>query len=257
MFDFLFPPKCPVDDATRGWVRDRYAWLTARFGDEAFLQPMVLPTTEFFPERFDGSLAALESVMHRIAERLGVASSSLQLELFDDGDAYMDLLRQNQLEGRSRTEGAAGWFAEHESYSGFSAQFRIALGQSAARDPVVAVATLAHEVCHALLLGDHHLEGHEEDLEPLTDLATVFFGFGVFTANAGVREQAWQQGALHGWRIARHGYLPASTVGFALAWHAALRRESSPAWAGRLRADVRAPFRKAQRYLRQPSKRKG
>ena len=223
LFDRFLSSRCPVDDATRGWVVDRYAWLLARFGRKTLRAPMVLPTPEFFPERFDGSQAPLESAMQRIATRLQVDPDTLHLEL-------------------------------HDETLGFRSHFRISVSSETARHPTSAVATLAHELCHALLLGDHYLEGEEEDGEPLTDLATVFFGYGIFTANAHVQESTWQSGARSGWSTKRQGYLDYPTLGFALAYHAAQRKEPAPPWAGHLRADARKPFRQAMRCLQREQK---
>lgn len=248
LFDRFFSSRCPVDDATRGWVVDRYAWLLTRFGKKALRAPMALPTPEFFPERFDGSLAPLESAMHKIAARLQVATDTLHLELHDETNPMRELMQAGDLSGSWSGDGAAGSF--HDETLGFRSHFRISVGNETARNPTGAIATLAHELCHALLLGDHYLEGEEEDLEPLTDLATVFFGYGIFTANAHVHESTWHAAARSGWRMTRQGYLDYPTLGFALAHHAAQRKEPDPPWARHLRADARQPFRQAMRCLR-------
>lgn len=252
LFDRFLSSRCPVDDATRGWVVDRYAWLLARFGRKTLRAPMVLPTPEFFPERFDGSQAPLESAMQRIATRLQVDPDTLHLELHDEANPMRELMQAGDLTGSWSGDGAAGSF--HDETLGFRSHFRISISCETARHPTSAVATLAHELCHALLLGDHYLEGEEEDGEPLTDLATVFFGYGIFTANAHVQESTWQSGARSGWSTKRQGYLDYPTLGFALAYHAAQRKEPAPPWAGHLRADARKPFRQAMRCLQREQK---
>ena len=56
-----------------------------------------------------------------------------------------------------------------------------------------------------------------DEREFLTDLAAVYLGFGVFLANARFQHEAYVDGPLQGWRIARSGYLPEADLIFALA----------------------------------------
>ncbi len=86
------------------------------------------------------------------------------------------------------------------------------------------VATLAHELGHIHLLGHGRISDDVEDHEPLTDLLTVFFGMGIFTANAVMYEQYWENGVLSGWSMGRRGYLGMPVYGYALARFARLRR---------------------------------
>jgi hypothetical protein len=118
-------------------------------------------------------------------------------------------------------------------------------------DPLALIATMAHELCHVLLLGAHRIDPEAEDLEQVTDLATVFFGLGVFTANATIREMHWREGRWSGWSIRGQGYLTQPLYGYALALFAWVRGEDNPAWAHHLRPDVRSPFRKGLRYLQE------
>ena len=60
-------------------------------------------------------------------------------------------------------------------------------------DPARAVAVIAHELAHVLLLGNGYLGGHEKDHEELTDLLTVFSGLGIFTANAAFQFKQWSE----------------------------------------------------------------
>ena len=60
---------------------------------------------------------------------------------------------------------------------------------------------------HVHLLGHGRIDDEAEDHEPLTDLLTVLFGMGVFTANAVIREHHWDAGPVSGWSINRRGYL--------------------------------------------------
>jgi hypothetical protein len=63
-----------------------------------------------------------------------------------------------------------------------------------ARRPMSLVATIAQELGHVLLLADGRISRERQDHEPLTDLLTVFFGLGVFTANAAFEQSRETRG---------------------------------------------------------------
>lgn len=89
------------------------------------------------------------------------------------------------------------------------------------------VATLAHELGHVILLGGDHLKRDEEDMEPMTDLVTVYLGLGIFTANASRRLEQHQDERKQGWSMSRLGYLPEVVFAYALARFAKERGKRS------------------------------
>ena len=93
----------------------------------------------------------------------------------------------------------------------------------------------------------HRGQSSAKDHEQLTDLATVFFGLGAFTANAAFDFSKSQQG----WRTSRLGYLGEELFGYSLAYYAYLRGEKDPSWARALDANPRDYMRKGLRYLSQ------
>jgi hypothetical protein len=109
---------------------------------------------------------------------------------------------------------------------------------------------MAHELGHVHLLGHQRISPEDPDHEPLTDLLTVFFGLGVFSANSVIREHYWHAGQVSGWKIGRQGYLSMPVYGYALARFASSRREDGSGWSNRLRPDVRSAFKKSMRFLK-------
>jgi tetratricopeptide (TPR) repeat protein len=77
----------------------------------------------------------------------------------------------------------------------------------------------------------------------LTDLLTVFFGLGIFTANSVIREANWRVGRFSGWNLSRQGYLGLAEYAYALALYAAARGERKPDWLRHLRPDLLALFK--------------
>ena len=111
------------------------------------------------------------------------------------------------------------------------------------------MATVAHELCHVILLGGGRISREEKDHEQLTDLLTVFLGMGIFTANAAFQFGQWNDAAHHGWQSSRLGYLSQSTFGYALAACAWMRRDDKPPWTPLLSANVKDMFKKTLKYL--------
>jgi hypothetical protein len=128
-------------------------------------------------------------------------------------------------------------------------QMLVALRSTLLKDPVPLVATVAHELGHVILLGGGLMDPRAADHEPLTDLLTVFLGFGIFTANSAARFRQFQDERRHGWSMQRLGYLPQEVYGYALARFAAARGENKPRWARHLSPNVRSFFKRSTAWL--------
>ncbi len=104
-----------------------------------------------------------------------------------------------------------------------------------------------------ILLGGDHLKRDEEDMEPMTDLVTVYLGLGIFTANASRRLEQHQDERKQGWSMSRLGYLPEVVFAYALARFAKERGEEKPAWTPHLSTNLKVWFRQSADWLRKDS----
>src|SRR5579871_1219070 len=126
-----FSAKCPLDTYEKTWTEWRMRWLADQFGIERLLRAqVVLPTEEFFQDRFEGTEEDARLLFYRISDYLGVESGHIQLEVCDD----------------AQLPGASGHY-----HRGELTFIRVAKSQLA--DLVKLVATLAHELAHEMLLG--------------------------------------------------------------------------------------------------------
>jgi hypothetical protein len=240
---------CPIPEPSRVWTERRMGWVMDRFGPERVRQArVILPTSDDFPDAYDGSEAAGERLFDRVCTYAGVERSRVHLAWVTGDDGRRDPAAGGPLlVGRDgTTSGAAGLYVsggdvEHAEL--------IAIDRRNLADPMQLVATAAHELCHVHLLGDGHVSPDEEDHEPLTDLLTVCLGLGIFGANASVQDRAWSHAQMSGWSVSKLGYLYQLTWAYALAVFAWVRGEAAPKWARHLRPDVRSVFRNASRYL--------
>jgi hypothetical protein len=234
---FRSKPTCPVAPPARAWIESRTRWLVSEFGLAAARNAAaVLPTPEFFPEKYDASDEAGRILFESVCRHMRIDPRGLTLYFFE---SHRPLVNQ----GFFQSQSAAGL------YENGAEGIRIQIDAKALEDPLTLVATAAHELSHVLLLGQGRLTGGEPDHEEITDLLTVYLGFGVFTANTRVRDRASSTATTESWSISKLGYLGQPEVGYALALWARLREETNPAWASALCADVRAYFRQGVRWL--------
>ncbi|GAB2672822.1 hypothetical protein GCM10009743_56430 [Kribbella swartbergensis] len=225
----LKAPRERLPGGRRRWIRSSMNWLIDEFGRDVLMRPIVLPG-ELIPAGYDGGLAAAEELCARVAERMDLPSGrcSLSFGLVADGvrrPAYRGVVKEQSgrwVRGIERNE--------------------IHLAPALAGDPVALVAIFAPEAGHELLLGGRRISfAHRPDHEPLTDLLTVFYGLGIFTANAAYERRPRPNG--RGKQPLARGYLREVALSEALAYYALLRGERRPEWDRFLDPPVRRVMR--------------
>jgi len=222
---FGFSPRLPISEEVQGWADDGFERLAGMLGRGRMLgAEVVLPEDRYFPDRYDGTRAAVVAMAERVAEYMGVAREAFTVEIYAEGETAW---RESVPLWQGETRDAGGLYF-HEPEEG-----RLLVGVHADKlaDPLSLVATLAHELAHVVLLGGGLLDRESLDMEPMTDLCTVFLGMGFFTASAAFQFKQWTTEKTQGWSTGRSGYLPEPVWGYALARFAAERGELKPVWA--------------------------
>ena len=230
----LFGARSPVEDRERLWIEKMLGWCVEQFGREALETEVLTPTPRFFPGGYQGTPEDVLGLVDLVRAHLRVDPAEITVGLYDGRPP------------RTMPGVAAGGYqsvAGH--YSVRDGVGVIAIGLEDAQDPRRIVAVAAHELCHHKLLYRGIAAADEADHEPLTDLATVFFGLGVFTANAA---HTFSQNSA-GWQRQRLGYINQPMFGYALARVAQLRKERDPEWVRYLDTNPRGYFKRAMRYL--------
>jgi hypothetical protein len=241
---FGLRPKLPVSDEQRRWVDEGFARLARVLGRERMLEAqVVLPLAAHFPDPYDKSEAAAGKMLCRICDYMRVDPEGIELEVFPDETAELGKLLPYW---KGSHEGCAGLYVQAD---GGNEKMVVALRQSQLEDPLALAATLAHELGHVILLGGGLMDAQVEDMEPMTDLLTVFLGFGIFNANCSARFRQWQDERKQGWSMQHLGYLPEEIYGYALARFTRERGERRPKWAEHLSTNVRSYFKKSVEWL--------
>lgn len=236
----LFRPCCPCDSAAKAWIEKRLRWLSEQFEDSAFSGlPVVLPTSHFFPDHYDGSEAAVRRMLNRVCHYMEVDPDQVLLKI-------VSRLGKVELVNNSGQQmpGAVG------TYRQVGENVKITLDVTELDRPMDLVGTMAHELAHHRLLGERRIKPSVYDNELLTDLTVVFMGLGIFLANS---PRAWR-GQLSKWpgtTLNKPEYMTAPMYAYALAHLAWFRNEPRPAWAKHLRWHFRPEFKQALRFLRE------
>jgi hypothetical protein len=238
MFGF-FAPRCPVNIREKTWIELRMQWLIDRLGSERIAAvKVVTPSPADFPDPYAGSDEDIRRIFAFICQRMRVPRDSVELQVFDEEPAPIGVGG-----GGSRL----GVYEQRKSKSG---RHIVWIERSETVDLRHFISTAAHELAHSVLLGESLLKATDADHEFITDLLPVQLGFGIFGANAVVREKNDHLGAtLSWWSVAKTGYLPPRMFGYALAVFAWLRDDEAK-WSRYLRADPRSVFKAGLAYLR-------
>lgn len=233
-----FGKSCPVDSPSQDWTQRRWRWLTDQFGSGLMLDaPTILPTEEFFPDRYDASESAGRAMLDRVCGYMGADPGTVDLEYYSNNRRF------GIVNDSGRDVGVAGG-----TYQRVGSRFVVRLDRAALHDPMRLVATIAHELAHARLLGEDRIRSTLYDNELLTDLTVIFHGLGIFAAN---HPAYWHEhaGTWPDTDIPRPEYMTPPTLGYALAYRSWLREEATPKWHRRLNRGVRAEFKQSMRFL--------
>lgn len=214
------------------WIESSLHWFVQQFGDRQLRSEVVLPSARFLPADYSATANEIEHLVASACIRMEVDRQRIDLRLFD-GSAEKKRAEQAN---RKRT---VGHFRMEDG------QAVVSLDLSEAADPRVLLAIVVHELCHVRLIGEGRILARRPDQERLTDLLTVFFGFGIFSTNGAMQfdrragywivpEGEFDDRTLNSARNAgynRLGYLTSDEFGYALSCYAWLRRDRQPAWA--------------------------
>lgn len=205
-----------LEQEEQDWLLEALAGLVERRGAAPLLEnPLLEPSGRFFPDAWEPSERGVRVLAKRLLLYAGLGHLDAEVGTFSQPDEVREL----DAYGRPAAwghEGAAAWFAGIE-------QGRCLFGVAVENleDPEAVVATMAHEVAHAYRRY-HDLEVEDRlDEERLTDVTTIYLGFGILTTNGAYRYRA--SGELVGgstitrWSHSRAGYLPPEAMAFLLA----------------------------------------
>jgi hypothetical protein len=167
----------PADPQLR-WILRRSATLV-RLGAEP-VRGLVQPTSEFFPDVFDGSPPTVATLLARIQEHAGLADLPVELSIVTpEGEAQTVNCASGACGGTGKIEARLNRVGQREDGT-----YTVSVGTGELRNPTVLTTAFVRAVsCMFLTEAGAYDELEPGDREPATDLASVLLGFGVIAAN--------------------------------------------------------------------------
>jgi hypothetical protein len=187
-------------------------------GMETFVAaPLVLPEPRFFPEPVSPRAEGVATLLRRLLAFAGLEPERIDLEIYPDRHDGMVMAGSDD----AHTE-AAAWFMDISQ-----GVYRFGVRESELNDTEGLIGTLGHEVAHAYRF-HHQLVVRDRDREEqLTDLTTIYLGFGVFTLTSSFQFKTGHYGKT-GERLLyerqTRGYLMPGQLAFLLAAQLVARR---------------------------------
>lgn len=229
------------------WVEANLEWMFREFGEANFLKkPVSILESPF--DKYPGKIGEnVDYFLSLVCSRLQIEPKLVNLEFYQgDGNPFDNsggvLIEKNGSK-------PLGLYHHQNKITG---KFDISLSTDLLEDIQVFISTLAHELCHLRLLGEHRIiVDNAEANEHMTDLASIYFGFGVLIANTCTYQKTWTSGNHSGWSIGKLGYLPQQIVVHALAVQAYLTDTGIPHWHKDLDRIPRKMFLQALNHLRE------
>lgn len=197
----LFRKGTLLGDELTAWQFDVFAWLLRHTGGVEALRRrrLILPTPAFFPQRAERSGAFAEAVFEQVRQHAGMLDWPCTLQAQDEDP---DPLVAPTLLVKGAPQSPAGTFRR----TGEGAL--ITYSPAKASDPAALIATFAHELAHYRTADfPEPPPGGWDVWEPVTDLAAVFLGFGLFLANACFQFSQHQDTGSMGWCAQWQGYV--------------------------------------------------
>jgi len=239
-------PKSPLSPEDEHWQIECWHWLLSNFGGISALSgtDLILPTGTFFPPTEHSGHERAHHIFTCVAGYMNISVEQFDLIPQEDSvDPALGPLMVVQNAPRS----PAGTFSTANG-----ANLRITYDPAMLDRPDELIATLAHELCHPLLLSIQDPPPGGDDYEEFaTDLATVYFGFGLFGANNAFSFQQYSDAATgtQGWSTRRLGYLTEPEWGFALAIFHFLTTRPDAASKNHLKPSISTYYRKSAKYI--------
>ncbi|MFA5620801.1 MAG: hypothetical protein WDA08_10900 [Weeksellaceae bacterium] len=230
----------PLDFELRNYFENCLLWLKQEFPNPPLENRKVLtPTFEDFPIKWNQSEENAFDVLKIVCQNMQINESKVIMDFFQN--APKEINSGSQKIFLKKEEGASDsiGFYLHKNQKG---KYGIAIDADLLNSPENLIATIAHELCHLKLLGEKKLKDNDEIL---TDYSTVFFGLGIFNANASFQFNNNSEF----WEYRSSGYMKISEWAYGLAIFALLRKESNPTWSKYLSKSVKSEFDKCLKYV--------
>lgn len=208
----------------RRWLDDALGTLIRTRGPEPLVSmPIVEPSREYFPDRWAYSHRGLDRLARRLMQYARLEHLDVAIGTFDDFEDRQDRFGEDP----GGLHVAAMFLGIEDSTCYF------AFNESSPSSEESTAGIMAHEVAHAYRAFHGLVTGDRNEEELLTDVTTVYLGFGILAANNAFRfrTSGWIEGhtAVSTVSLQQAGYLSPQAFAYLLACQITSRRMKAPA----------------------------
>jgi len=237
--------KPTIDADDEDWQLGAWAWLLDNLGGMTALKTLAskYPRHADFPRSGLTGHAHVAFVFSQICTMLEMDAAAFELR---QQEAEIDTHVGHLAVVKNAPQDPAG------TYSSDGNRQVITYEPGIAGDLERLIAVLVHELCHSILFAiPTRPPDWAENEEFVTDLSTVFFGFGIFGGNQSFQFAQFRDDAsgTQGWSTRRIGYLTQNEWGFALAVRTMLTGEDISLVKQYASSGLHANFEKNYKYL--------
>lgn len=230
----IYQPSVTQED--KDWVENNIVWFIEVFGlDKLKERPFISPTIDNFPYSNLNDMNQFQKLFEQLCEYWEVKSNEIKVKFFDDTKSKQ--WSTWMIEGKINAP--LGLY--NQIYTTDEKRFSIEIAKSNLDNPQLLISVIAHELAHVKLLGENYINRTDPDMEPLTDLASIYFGFGVIVANSVQTKDIY-------W-ISRSGYLPNQLISYANALICYITQQDSNNYNNFLNGNTIDLFKKDIEYL--------
>ncbi|WP_299437936.1 ankyrin repeat domain-containing protein [uncultured Aquimarina sp.] len=234
--------KLPITLEDKKWVEESITFLEDKIGEKEAEIRTVLPTHPYFQREFKGTISDVRFLLSMIMKLMNIENVNIQVELFNTGSIKTK-------DGRILTTPAdinGRWKSATGMYQNVNGITTIFIANDQLKKPESLIATIAHELSHQLLLGEHWIKDNDEYL---TDLLAIVYGFGIFIGNSKFNFSSEQIGFNNIWKMSKQGYLPDQVIAYAMAY-LSLKRGESINYVTFLDKTIAKYFKQSIKYLK-------
>jgi len=164
--DFALPTGDEAERLLGGLAR-----LIRLRGVETFVAaPLLLAEPRYFPEKVAPRAQGVAILLRRLLAYAGLEPKRVLIEIYSSSRADPHIVHEDE------KAQAAAWFLGLDD-----GVYRFGVRDTELRDEQALIGTLGHEVAHAYRTHHGLVVPNRDTEEQLTDLTTIYLGFGVFT----------------------------------------------------------------------------
>ncbi len=269
MFSTFFKAKPVIDEASREWIFDTFAWCIAQLDGDYFKNnsELILPNNSFYP----GSSSSVEEMAETIfANTLKYAGmTSWPLALVSAEKFFQKPMPQLSFESRLRGESAkvsSMINADLSSNARREVSYKVAGEEVAPSKPTMPTIDIAFhpsqlnqpqdliaylvQIKASILVNQHGMltPGGKEVLAQTIDLVACFMGFGVIFANTAYQFKGGC-GSCNNRNLNRQAALPELETVYALALFCVIKGSDIKPVKKALKSHLHKPFRQAHKEI--------